>query len=125
MMLKISKAQDSLQQHANDFRGADGLVAYIVTPDRNSKTHTGYPMYPAKVRKMASTVATILGISDEEVNKVIYDPVDSKKDKSNSLWKTAAGRMIFDFDPKGGSTAKPHAWRILWQNSQLDADQWS
>ena len=100
-------------------------MAYIVTPDRSSKTHTGYAMYPAKVRKMASTVATILGISDEEVKIEIYTPVDKGKDKTKSLEETAAGHMIFDFDPKGGSKAKPYAWRILWQNSQLDADQWS
>ena len=114
-----------MQQHADDFKGADGLVTYIVTPDRSSKALTGSPLYPAKVPKMAHTVATILGIPDDEVKIKTYIPVDKKKDTSDSLKITAAGHMIFDFDPTGGSRAEPYAWRIVWQNSQIDADQWS
>ena len=113
-----------MQQHANDFKGADGLVAYIVTPDRNSNKITGNAFYPAKVRSMRHTVATILGIDDEQVKVQTYIPVDKNKDKSGSLENTAAGHMINDFDPKGGSRAEPYAWRIIWQNSQIDADQW-
>ena len=113
-----------MQQHADDFKGADGLVAYIVTPTSSSKAVTGAPLYRAKIPSMRHTVANILGIDDDEVKIQTYIPVDKKKDKSDSLTKTAAGHMIFDFDPKGGSRAEPYAWRIIWQNSQIDADQW-
>ena len=113
-----------MKKHADDFKGADGLVAYIVTPDKSSKAVTGVPYYPAKIPKMRHTVADILGIKDDEVKIQTYIPVDKKKDTSGSLKNTAAGHMIFDFDPKGGSRAEPYSWRIIWQNSQIDADQW-
>ena len=125
MILKTFQAQDSLQQHADDFKGADGLTVYIVTPDRSSKALTGIPYYPAKVPAMAQTVATILGISKEEVKIKTYIPVDKKKDKSDSLTQTAAGHMIFDFDPDEGSRRGGfYAWRIIWENSQIAADLW-
>ena len=113
-----------MQKHADDFKGADGLVAYIVTPDRSSKAVTGNPFYPGKIPSMRKTVANILEIADDKVKIQTYIPVDKKKDDSDSLTKTAAGHMIFDFDPTGGSRAEPYAWRIIWQNSQIDADQW-
>ena len=114
-----------MKKHANDFKGAEGLVAYIVTPDRSNKALTGSPNYRAKIPSMRSTVATILGITDDKVKIQTYIPVDKKKDESGSLDKTAAGHMIFDFDPTGGSKREPYAWRLIWQNSQIDADQWS
>ena len=73
---------------------------------------------------MSATVATILGIEVEEVKVRTYIAVDKKKDSSNALSNTAAGHMIFDFDPTGGDRKEPFAWRIIWQNSLIDADQW-
>ena len=114
-----------MQQHADDFISADGLVAYIVTPDRSEEQQTGNPQYRDKVSDMAHTVATILKIPDEQVNIQTYLPVDKAEDESKALENTAAGHMIFDFDPEGGSDAKPNAWRIIWENSLIAGDQWS
>ena len=73
---------------------------------------------------MRETVATILGIDVDKVKIMTYIAVDKGRDTSGSLTETAAGHMIFDFDPSGGSKDKPYAWRIIWQNSQIGADQW-
>ena len=119
-------AQDSLQQHAADFQGDVNLHAYILTPARGN-TANNNPLYPAKIRLMASTVANILGITPDQVSQNTYVAVDGSIDK-NILKNTAAGRMLFDYDPTGGplgTRRKPYAaWRIIWQKEQILADQW-
>jgi len=73
---------------------------------------------------MAHTIATILGISDDQVTQATYLSVDKKKDKTDALGSTAAGHMIFDYDPTGGNRREPRAWRIIWQNSLILGQQW-
>ena len=85
---------------------------------------SGEPLYSKKIAKMRESVASILGISVEKVNVRTYVAVDKKKDGSNALETTAAGHMIFEFDPTGTGRRKA-AWRIIWENSLIDADEWS
>ena len=77
---------------------------------------------------MASTVATILGIPANQVQLNTYVGVDKDKDP-DALTTTAAGHMIFDYDPTGGPASTRRtpfaAWRIIWQKSQILADQWN
>lgn len=122
-MTEDSAEQDSLAQHAADFTG-DGLTVIIMTPDRSVKNPEGNPFYPAKIRDMKAAVAAALNIDGERVTVNTYAPVDKKKDTTNALKTTAAGHMIFDFDPKGGSRATPYAWRIIWQRNILAGDEW-
>lgn len=76
---------------------------------------------------MASTVATILGVTPDKVIQDTYVGVDKKKNPQ-ALKTTAAGHMIFDYDPTGGPggtrRAPWAAWRIIWQRDQILADQW-
>ena len=113
-----------MQQHADDFKGIPGLVAWIVTPDKAEKgAPSGRPLYYGKIPNMRETVASILGIPAEEVKVRTYVAVDEAKDISDALGTTAAGHMIFDFDPKGGGR-RTRAWRIIWENSLIDTDEW-
>ncbi len=84
--------------------------------------------YPNKIKSMASTVATILGVTPDKVIQKTYVALDAKQ-SANVLKNTAAGHMIFDYDPRGGpagSESEPYAaWRIIWQREQIDADQWN
>lgn len=73
---------------------------------------------------MAKAVADALGVDVSAVQQVPYLAVDKAKDRTNALDNTAAGRMIFDYDPQGAGRRRP-AWRIIWQNSQILADFWS
>ena len=76
---------------------------------------------------MASTIASILGIDTNKVVQKTYVPADGVKDKE-LLKATAAGRMIFDYDPTGGPGGNRRvpkaAWRIIWQKELILADQW-
>ena len=76
---------------------------------------------------MVTTVATVLGVQADRVQAKTYVAFDKNK-HSEVLKDTAAGRMIFDYDPRGGPDSKRRtpqaAWRILWQNEQIDADAW-
>ena len=76
---------------------------------------------------MASTIASILGIDTNKVVQKTYVPADGALDEE-LLKNTAAGRMIFDYDPTGGPEATrrvPKAgWRIIWQKELILADQW-
>lgn len=76
---------------------------------------------------MASTVATILGVTPDKVTQDTYVGIDKKKDPQG-LKTTAAGHMIFDYDPTGGPGGTRRtpwaAWRIIWQKEQILADQW-
>ena len=78
---------------------------------------------------MASTVATILGVAKNKVTQMTYVAIDSNEDSDDQLTNTAAGRMIFDYDPTGGpggTESEPYAaWRILWQRDQIAIDQWN
>ena len=105
------------------------MFAYILSPDTSEGDGqpSGVFLYPGKVQSMASTVATILGIPIDQVQKNTYAGVDKER-APDVLKTTAAGHMIFDYDPKGGlaSTRRTAlaAWRIIWQRSQILADQW-
>ncbi len=76
---------------------------------------------------MAATVAAILGISPDSVIQETYVGVDKKMD-TQALSVSAAGHMVFDYDPKGGPgsmrRAPLAAWRDIWQREQILADQW-
>lgn len=76
---------------------------------------------------MASTVATILGVTPDKVITETYVSVDKQKDPK-ALDNTAAGHMIFDYDPTGGPGGNRRtpwaAWRIIWQKELILADQW-
>lgn len=88
---------------------------------------------------MASTVAaTILGVQANRVQTKTYVAVnkEAKADEENAaasggdvLENTAAGHMIFDYDPRGGPDSKRRApqaaWRIPWQKELIDADAWT
>ena len=74
---------------------------------------------------MADTIAVILGINVNQVTKVKYLAVDKEKDHE-ILDTTAAGHLIFNYDPKDGHRKHPsRAWRIIWENRLIDADQWA
>ena len=56
--------------------------------------------------------------------------VATRKDKDGgqtALDTTAAGHMLFEYDPQGVGKRRQEqrAWRILWQRSQIMADQWT
>ena len=76
---------------------------------------------------MASTIASILGLDTNKVVQKTYVPADGAVDEE-LLKNTAAGRMIFDYDPTGGPEATRRvpkaAWRIIWQKELILADQW-
>ncbi len=124
LLTRILIAQDSLKDHAADFQGDDQLVAYILTPDRAQKALTNKPLYHAKIPAMAQTVADAIGIDVERVQQRTYLAVDKTRDTTDALKNTAAGHMIFDFDPTGGDRGTPYAWRIIWQNSLILSRDW-
>ncbi len=77
---------------------------------------------------MADTIASILSIDAKVINLESYEGVDKKADDLTPrplLKHTAAGHMIFDYDPKGGDRKEPFAWRIIWERSQILGQQWS
>ena len=118
-------AQDSLAQHSADFKGDPHLVAWILSPRAEpDEPNPGGFIYERKVKQMADTIAPILGINADQVKLHVYDAVDMEKDTTNKLRDTAAGRMIFDYDPEAGDKKEPVAWRIIWQNGILDLQQW-
>ncbi len=122
-------AQDSLTKHADDFKNDPNLEVYILGPRAESdETNAGGLLYPDKTEKMARTIATILSIDFKTIQQESYVGVDKDKDKKLPkpvLSHTAAGHMIFDYDPKGGDRKEPFAWRIIWQRDQILGQQWS
>ncbi|KAL8776565.1 MAG: hypothetical protein Q9213_008222 [Squamulea squamosa] len=131
-MLTDIEAQDSLQQHAADFTNDPNLVVYILSPDTSlDPAHpTGVFQYSDEINTMASTVANVLNIPRAKVQTETYVAVDKSKDEEKGekqaiLETTAAGHMIFDYDPAGGSRRSPMAqWRIIWQRAQILGDEW-
>lgn len=71
---------------------------------------------------MVSTVNGIIGI-DPVVRA--YEAQDSGTPSGKATLKnTGAGKMLFNYDPTGGSRAKPNAWRILWESQVVAVGQW-
>ncbi|KAK4697670.1 hypothetical protein P7C71_g449, partial [Lecanoromycetidae sp. Uapishka_2] len=136
--------QDSLAQHAADFPAA-GTFAVILSPDTSldASNPAGVFVYPAKVQQMAATVAQILNMpAPVQVNQGAQFPIGQVSTQTyvrinrnapgatNTLENTATGHMIFDFDPQGilGRTrnaAAQAAYRTIWQNGIILADQWN
>ncbi|CAD6594517.1 MAG: hypothetical protein ASARMPREDX12_009192 [Alectoria sarmentosa] len=114
------KGQPSLASVAADFKGDPGLQAYLYTPE--SETKPGTQEYTDKIAKMVSTVNGIIGI-DPVVRA--YEAQDSGTPSGKATLKTTgAGKMLFNYDPTGGSRAKPNAWRILWESQVIAVGQW-
>lgn len=122
-------AQDSLKKHADDFKDDPSLAVHIFGPRAESdENNAGGLLYPAKTKEIADTIASILSIEPNAIHVESYVAVDKDKDSKTprpALVHTAAGRMIFDYDPKGGDRKEPFAWRIIWERSQILGDQWS
>ena len=73
---------------------------------------------------MADTIAPMLGINANQVKLHRYAAVDKLKDGTDQLGVTAAGHMIFDYDPQAGDRKEPMSWRIIWERGILDLQQW-
>ena len=118
-------AQDSLSQHSADFKGDPHLVAWILSPQAEpDEENAGGLLYADRLQQMANTIAPILGISADQVKLHPYVAVDAAKDTTDQLGRTAAGRMIFDYDPNAGDRQEPVSWRIIWERGILDLQQW-
>lgn len=104
------------------------LAAYIYSPKaEHDERNAGGLLYKDKVKEMAATVAAILDIDVQRVETRAYDAVDKEKDrkKENMLVNTAAGKLIFDYDPDCGDRKEPIGWRLIWQNQVIDVRQWA
>jgi len=122
----MSIAQDSLTRHADDFKNDPNLQVSILGPRaEKDEKNAGGLLYPDKTEKMAKTIASILDIDYNAIQQESYVGVDKNKDIDGVLDNTAAGHMIFDYDPKAGDRREPFAWRIIWERSQILGHQWS
>ncbi|KAF6237247.1 hypothetical protein HO173_004715 [Letharia columbiana] len=114
------KGQPSLASVAADFKGDPGLQAYIYTPESEAKP--GTQEYPDKIAKMVSAINGLVGVAPTVRT---YDAQDAKTPSGQTtLENTGAGHMLFDYDPTGGSRAKPNAWRMLWESQVVAVGQW-
>lgn len=113
--------------------------AVILTKD--TSTDPRAPANKAKYSKKISAMASVAGdllsmptatamldrgtrIPAGKVYVATYVP--AHKD-SIALQETAAGHMLFDYNPKGsGTRTKPvKSWRLIWQNEAILADEWT
>ncbi|KAL6719513.1 hypothetical protein ACLMJK_003754 [Lecanora helva] len=121
--------QPSLRSVASKFIGQPGLQAAIYSPEAQSdEPNAADFLYNDKVQLMAQKVSEIINQPPQTVR---YKPVDAAKDRPprgpDMLGKTAAGHMIFQYDPMGaGSRGKPNnAWRIMWERGIIAGDVWA
>ena len=127
----ISIAQDSLKMYAEDSRDDPNLqiAIYSLLAEAAEKPF-GAPsqglLYPAKVRRLAQAVADAFGIDVSKVSQNGYHAVDKAGGGSSGaeqIRSTAAGHMIFDYDPDGPKRGQS-GYRLMWQRSMILGDQW-
>ena len=123
--------------HAEDFKDDPNLVAEIFSPfaqpdERpwgaiagSAKNPLGL-LYPSKVQRIANLVAKILEVPLHKVGLIGYEAVDRGDiDDDNTsgdrlLKETAAGHVIFDYDPQGlGSFGGNLNWRLIWEREEI------
>lgn len=113
--------------------------AVILTKDTSmdTKAPANKPKYPKRISSMASVAGELLSMPTASAildrgtkfppGKVYVATYVPAPKNSAALMETAAGHMLFDYDPKGaGSRSNPQkAWRIIWQNEIILADEWT
>lgn len=122
--------------HAEDFKDDPNLIVEIFSPiaQRDERPwgatagSTKNPLgllYPAKVQRIAQTVSNILHFPLLKVNLNGYHAVDKEDlddDEESSgdrlLKETAAGHVLFDYDPRGLGRGE-QTWRLVWEREEL------
>ena len=121
--------------HAEDFKNDPCLVAEVFSPfaqpdERpwgavagSAKNPLGL-LYPSKVQRIANLVSEMLGVPLRKVGLIGYEAVDrgdlDNDDTSGDrlLKETAAGHVIFDYDPEGLGNLGC-IWRLIWEREEI------
>ncbi|KAL8864450.1 MAG: hypothetical protein Q9174_007349, partial [Haloplaca sp. 1 TL-2023] len=128
--------QEGLGKYAADFPDDENLRVVIVSlqardderPKWSKRAGTSRNpenlLFPAKVRMMAEIIAEVLGIDVSRVEQKGYYALNDGDPHDHELLDiTAAGNMIFDYDPNAEKRRYPQ-WRILWERSPFYGNQW-
>lgn len=117
--------QESLQGHLDDFKGQDGLAAFLIAgkfeADPNAKPPTEEAeLYPSSSEAIMSLVGNLIGV---EPTKLLYgiNPNPPPLAPDPELESTAKGKVLYQYDPNQGDG---RAFRLIKEYDILSTHEW-
>lgn len=117
--------QESLQSHKDDFKGQEGLAAFLIVgsfeadPDADPPTEKE-ELYPTSSADIAEQVNDLIGISPTILQYGI-STTQSGLEPDPKLTTTAKGKVLYQYDPQQGNG---HGFRVIKEYDILSSYEW-